>query len=212
MTWKAKVIFSYACPIPKAGKESLRPSEDGSEPRHHNTAFPFRKSPVPLPGPSRPAACPDTGRHRLPPPPQPRTEAGPTPLTAATPALPRLSSSWAGERNAAAPGTRRGATLRLKVAGAPGDSHGSSPPRAALPPSGAAPQEEARAGACGRGGHPPPRRPEYLTAAAVPPPRSALRQRPPTKWRMPSAARSQRGLAAPLRRERLLPAPFLLVG
>lgn len=90
-------------------KSQLRPSEDGSEPRHHSTSFLFQKSPVPLPGAARPAGCPDTGHRRLPRSPQPRAEAGPiSPAqTAATPALPLLSSRRAGGRDAAAPGTRR---------------------------------------------------------------------------------------------------------
>lgn len=171
---------------------------------------------MPLPGAARPASCSDTGRHQLPRSPQPCTEAGPIPLaqTAAAPALPCLSSRRAGEMNAAAPGTRRGATPRLKVVSAPGDSRGSALRRAALPPGGTAPQEEARAEAPGRDDHPPPRRPGI--PQPLPSRRCALpfaSALPQNGGRRPPRAAST-GHADWLQppSELLLPAPFPLVG
>lgn len=173
----------------KPGEEPLRPSEDGSEPRHHSTGFLFRKSPVPLPGAARPAGCPDTGHRRLPRSPQPRAESGPiSPAqTVATPALPRLSSRRAGGRDAAAaPGTRRGATPRLKVAGAPEHRRGSTPQTAALPPGRRSPT----GGGAGKG----PRPGRAPSAASAQPYLS--RHRPTAAALCPSPAPSHKMAAA----------------
>lgn len=142
------------------------------------------------------------GRARCPCQAQPAPPAAPLPAAALAPAphgtgpvpqaqaaavlvLPRLSLRRAGERDEAAPGTRKGATPRLKVAGALGGSGGWAPQRAALPPEGTALQEETRACGRGRGRYLPRGHPGYLS-------RRRRRRRPAAAALCPSLAPSHK--------------------